>query len=288
MPPEIIRYGDCLQPGLYRLHSRFEHAANYIQNETLISLVTPQAGGGPNNIVTEGVDFQKIKWIYVDTSYIDAGGIRYNRAGEREYHSTLYLKDASIDRVLINLDTVEQVLLSTASPKSLFSVLNHPASDNGGTVFTKSLVRRVTAGVHEFFKNRYEEGTRLVSGAGYGLTPSGDDFIAGFLSGIFVIELITGKDLGSIREKIYSETRTESILSRSFIYYAYIGRFYEHPKKLIHTLCKEALYREYKKDVTRRTLQVISMGETSGADFITGLLTPFYFICGFRGILAKS
>ncbi len=286
MPPEIICYGDCLQPGLYRLYSCFTHAANYVRDKTLISLVTQQTGGGPNNIVIEGVDFQKIDWVYIDTSYIDADGIRCNRTAEREYHSTVYLKDASIDRVLINLDTVEQVLLSTASPKSLFSMLKKPSSHNGETAFTKNLVQRVSAGLHEFFKNRYKEGTRLVSGAGYGLTPSGDDLLAGFLSGIFLIQTITDENLDSVREKVFCESRTESVISRSFIHYAYIGRFYEHTKKLIHTLCGEALCREHKKEVTRRTLRVISLGETSGADFITGLLTAFYCICGFRGILA--
>jgi len=220
----------------------------------------------------------------IDTSYIDAGGICCNRTGA-EYYSTVYLKDARIEQALVNLDTVEQVL-STASPKSLFSILNHPSSRSGETAFTKKLARRVNAGVHEFFKNRYKEGTRLVSGAGYGLTPSGDDLLAGFLSGIFLIQTITDENLDSVREKVFCESRTESVISRSFIHYAYIGRFYEHTKKLIHTLCGEALCREHKKEVTRRTLRVISLGETSGADFITGLLTAFYCICGFRGILA--
>jgi len=60
---QILSYGDSLEPGLYRIHSRFTHAANYTRDETLISLVTRQTGGGPNNIVTEGVDFQKINCV---------------------------------------------------------------------------------------------------------------------------------------------------------------------------------------------------------------------------------
>ena len=48
---EAIIIGNRIRQGTYRLHSRFDHAINFTDGHSLVSLVTPDVGAGPVNIV---------------------------------------------------------------------------------------------------------------------------------------------------------------------------------------------------------------------------------------------
>ena len=68
-------------------------------------------------------------------------------------------------------------------------------------------------------------------GTGYGLTPSGDDFIAGFLLGTFFNEYRYRKDFSGLREKIFQAATGNNVLTNSFLLNAKSGNYFFPLKK---------------------------------------------------------
>lgn len=122
-------------------------------------------------------------------------------------------------------------------------------------------------GWQEIIKCNYEQGIRLIKGTGYGFTPGGDDFISGYLSGLYLSNRAFGKDVSKIQEAVYKESKTENIVSNNFIYCSFKGYFFERIRNLIISLLEGS-----EEEIMTDALKVLSLGETSGADFAAGLI----------------
>ena len=110
------------------------------------------------------------------------------------------------------------------------------------------------------------DGVKMLSGCGFGLTPSGDDFLCGMLVGLHVAGRVCGRDFSKRIETIYRAAETENFLSKSFLFLAYQGCVDAKLKALLRGLAGGD------RAVTRDQAEnVISVGETSGADTLTGL-----------------
>jgi len=106
-------------------------------------------------------------------------------------------------------------------------------------------------------------------GLGPGLTPSGDDFIIGYLAALWCQ---AGRDaqLGSLLHALASPlhrlaTHTNAI-SRQFIVNAVMGQFSERLVGVVRALAQPDL------DIRARTAEALRTGHSSGADSLVGLL----------------
>ncbi|MDZ4203339.1 MAG: DUF2877 domain-containing protein, partial [Bacteroidales bacterium] len=108
-------------------------------------------------------------------------------------------------------------------------------------------------------------GVRMIKGTGFGLTPSGDDFIAGILFGTFFTETKYNTDLSWLRSEIVEMTESSNQLTNSFIRNASVGYFYHALKNLLHLSPQNF-------DFENRLTAVLSIGETSGADLLAGFI----------------
>ena len=72
----VLSFGDRVGPGGYTLHSRFSQAANFTRGGRLVSVVGPDVGGGPINIVMEGLDFSSVSRLEIseDSFILDGAG----------------------------------------------------------------------------------------------------------------------------------------------------------------------------------------------------------------------
>jgi len=109
-------------------------------------------------------------------------------------------------------------------------------------------------------------GVKMIAGCGFGLTPSGDDFICGMLVGLHVADQVRGNDFSTTREAVYRAAETKNFLSRTFLSLAYEGSVDARLKALLRALAwgDPAMTRQCAESA-------ISVGETSGADTLTGL-----------------
>ena len=126
-------------------------------------------------------------------------------------------------------------------------------------------MKRLSVGAKAVFHGDVVGGVKILRGSGFGLTPSGDDFIAGLLIAMHLLQRMFGWDLGELAGVVYESSRSENILSDTLLTFAREGRGTERTKNLVTAvLCgTQSRVREH----TERLLRV---GETSGADLGTG------------------
>ena len=110
-------------------------------------------------------------------------------------------------------------------------------------------------------------GVSILKGIGRGLTPSGDDFISGLLFALNVRGLLGVQNVQSLIEEIFAAAKTDNPLSMAFMRSARDGRPFEKLKYMISSLAGSDT-----KELVRRTLDLLTVGATSGADIAVGLL----------------
>lgn len=257
----LISIGDRVLPGSYELHSRFARAANYTCGRRMVSLVTEAIGPGPTRIVVRGAALNGPPTLTVSRRTIALGPKRLRRADIPRYESRLR---PSTPR---NLAALERALVRHAPTHSLAYLLNEDRMPRTSG-FHRALALHMTLATGRFLKalcegppNRLVGAAKQIAGCGYGLTPSGDDFIAGAL---LALRLLNAP--ARVGARIARAARTNNKLSTHFIELAAAGRAPEDVKQLTNALSGGT-----QADVSRAARRVFALGETSGADLCTGL-----------------
>jgi hypothetical protein len=263
----LIGFGDCLGEGTYRLHSQFTRAVNYTGYGNFVSLVNPDIGNGPFHVVFQRVDSFNSQQITLSGSMLIIDGVRFRLTKDKKYDSTISYSEIDYDRFKKNCISLTQTVLKHAPAKSFAFILEESRKEHFSSAFEKALVARVWAGWEELMHGNCAEGVNLIKGTGYGLTPSGDDFIAGFLSGLTVLGRVLRIDVSTLKKIILGQSKWDNLFSRSTIKNALCGFYMEKIKKLLLALLSGT-----GDEVEVCATGVLSMGDTSGADYVTGLL----------------
>lgn len=298
----LISIGDKVGPGTYRLHSRFSRAVNFTDGRRLVTLVTPDVGAGPVNIVVgdltpfdrelvpgfprtptppsrDRVQFKpssgcacpdtaprsSTKSLRVDRYSIVFANRRLLLSTTQSYGSLLHIEKETRPGVFRrNLKIVEEIITDESHPKSLAFLLDARRERHFRTAFERAFVARIKDGAGHMFT---ASGVRKLAGCGLGLTPSGDDFIAGMLIGLNVVQLLTGRSHRTLAKRLLAVAEGDNLLSNSFLELAHDGRVTEHMQAFV-----SALSRSPSAKLALKTRRIMAAGETSGADLLTGFM----------------
>lgn len=273
---QVLSIGDRIVEGRYRIHSRFRRAVNFVDDWNLVSLVTPDAGAGPINIVVDELRTAGVRALTIGTRLRPGGtGPRpvvwlddrvLDCSAARIYESCL---DVIEKRRGVNarLAILRETLARYAPARSLAFLLDESRRAELRAGFERALAEHVANCVHDILYGDLLRGVSRLKGAGFGLTPSGDDWIRGFLIGMRLVEIVHGLSLDVTRQCVCEWARTGGILGDSFLSLAEEGRVDEKVKVLAAALLGGRL-----REVWEAARAVCAVGETSGADFATGLL----------------
>jgi hypothetical protein len=132
--------------------------------------------------------------------------------------------------------------------------------------FEQATADRLRRGVEALFGGALTEGIATLRGTGFGLTPAGDDFIAGNLVALNVLRDLHGADLSGVIDQVHRSARSGSLLVNAFLDLAAAGLVPEAMRDLVRALLGDG------RDVPAALDRVMAVGQTSGADFATGLL----------------
>ena len=298
----ILSIGDEVRNGTYQLHSCFRHAVNFTDGRRLITLVTPDVGAGPVNIVVgdltsfdrelvpgfprtptppsqDRVQFKpssgcacpdtaprsSTRSLRVDRYSIVFANRRLLLSATQSYGSLLHIeKETSRGVFRTNLKIVEEILAVESHPKSLAFLLDARRERHFRTAFDRAFVAHMKDGTARMFT---ASGARKLAGCGLGLTPSGDDFIAGMLIGLNVVRLLTGQSRRTLAKRLLAAAEGDNLLSNSFLELAHDGRVTEHMQAFV-----SALSRSPSAELALKTRRIMAAGETSGADLLTGFV----------------
>ncbi|MFA5139834.1 MAG: DUF2877 domain-containing protein [Elusimicrobiota bacterium] len=218
-------------------------------------VVGSDVGRGPCNIVLDGFDSEKVGALTVRPGCIFLDGLRLGYGKEAVYEGRWRGRKLMPENIL----AMRAELCAKAPVHSLAFLLERERLAYFRRPFDKVFAERMVVGAAKIFGGELREGVRIVRGCGYGLTPSGDDFLAGVMYGLHVLG-----DTGPVDVVYKCACRGEG-LSSVFLKLAHDGLFPEKLKALAGTLSR-------KGDVRSALSGVLAMGASSGADLAVGTL----------------
>jgi hypothetical protein len=264
--PQLMSYGDLIAPGEYRAHSRFYHAANYLQREHLVSIVDRSIGAGPLNIVLEKYTDRKHDRVIVGNGYVILDDCKYTYASR--YDSSLPdLSQSNFQIIRDSLPNFKRFLIDLAPTKSIAFLLNRKRESSSAASFDAILRNQFLKSTTLIEESRILEAVRIMKGLGFGLTPSGDDFISGFILGLHIQQASLKNDFQNLIEDIFETAQNDNLLSRAWLRCAREGRVFEKMKQAI---C--ALGQIDPDNLLRATYGLLTVGSTSGVDMAVGFI----------------
>lgn len=294
----LLSIGDQVRPAAYRFHSRFNRVVNFECNGRLLSIVDEPIGPGPLNIVfrASGVSQKRLpdgqsskaaedcgsplvlragygicvlsqSPLKIDANTVCFAGHRFRFTDCQRYDSMLAAGPANLSRFEHSLPVLAESLQQDAPPKSLAFLLDARRARYFQTAFERAFIEQVRRGVREVFRGRLLAGIRDLKGCGPGLTPSGDDFIAGLLVGLNLLQKLRGQDLQPVADAVFRATQGANIFSNTFLDLARRGLLFGRLKGLL-----VALLSGTKLAVRSTARELFALGGTSGADLATGFL----------------
>jgi hypothetical protein len=168
-------------------------------------------------------------------------------------------------------------LQEMAPPGSLLFLLDGGRGWVTASNFEVALGQRFSDGLRLLREGLYVEGVREIKGLGWGLTPSGDDFICGQVIALNLRQSLFGEDTSSVIEDIYSSARSDNIFSMAFLRCAQEGRVLETLQRVLAAICRADEF-----EISEGTRRLVSFGETSGGDLAAGLIFEMENCYGLR------
>ncbi|MGD0871076.1 MAG: DUF2877 domain-containing protein [Bryobacteraceae bacterium] len=252
---ELLDIGDRVEIGGYHVFSRFRGATAFVRDEgpDLAVVVEECQGAGPVQLVVRGCDLNAIGSLEVcpDRVILDGAAMEIRR----RYRSRLHIGGSDPARIRRNLDALRAALLESAPARSIVFL---PGS---GSAFEAALAGRFRDGVGLLLAGDLDSGARAIAGLGFGLTPSGDDFLAGLLLGMYAAGAPWLE-----RRRVRQAARSSNAFSESLLRCAADGCCIEPAQSLIH-----ALFAGTEAEVARHTARLSAVGASSGADLAAGV-----------------
>lgn len=266
----LLSIGDNVQPGTYRPHSRFNRVLNFERAGCLVSVVDETIGPGPLNIILPlpPSAFHRATAhtpLKITATTVHLAGRRFHFTPRHRYHSTLDLAPADPQRLHRNLPTLADLLKTTAPPKSLAFLLDKRRLKNLQSPLDQAFAARIQTGVDQIFHGSLLDGVQLLKGCGHGLTPSGDDFLAGLLIGLNFLQKLRATNLQPLANAIFRAAQGDNIFSNTFLDLARRGLLSAPMKTLL-----QALVTGHRDAVLQAARRLFAIGATSGADLATG------------------
>jgi len=263
----LLSYGNQIRCGRYKLHSTFTSAANFFSADAFAFVVDSRVGAGPLNIVLEGATLDSVRSLEI---HDDSFRLNDNRISLKD--SALYDSNIEIDgfnRKVFrhNLQFLEDALVRYAPSRSLAFLIDNRRRTEFTSSFDCAIVNRLEEGLKKLLAGDYRSGGEMMKGVGYGLTPSGDDFISGLLIALNVCQRILNTDPSPAIEILHQAAKGGNAFTNAFLDCAARGQVSEKCKTLIHALCNAE-----QNEILSCTHRLLAVGATSGADEAVGFL----------------
>ncbi len=261
-----IVLGDKLPTGRFWLHSRFREVVNFQNAGKEITFIT----SNPDHIAANGIYVKNAALSAFDSLHISedsmvAGKEKIVRSSAAVYNSRLsyHETDAAVLKELImEIPGKHAALFPPGS--MLFVLLPGKAPDFTGG-FDILFSNKAREAAECLILGKFAEGVGLLKSSGRGLSPAGDDFIAGLLLGVHFNASLSGKNLSGLVNSMYGEALGSNLLVNAFLFHAKEGNYFGLFKNFVFSLPQT-------KKTLNGLIKLLSVGATSGADLLSGYI----------------
>jgi len=254
------------------LLAAFSHVLNYVNSVGEIAcLVDTTIGPGPNHIVFSDIG-PRWCWIQITEDSLFLEEIPQSLLGSPRYCSTLCISGGTWETLAHNLTGLHEWLAKTSTGNGTARLLVDPESAVAMTVAERALLDQYRQGLALVLQaleqgRSVKAGVTLLSGLGPGLTPTGDDLLAGVLCALFLAERMGLRGTKESRVEILQISGDTNPISRAMLQLIGDGHFFPVIKGLLQAL-SDATWEEAKQQAR----DLCSMGATSGLDLAVGLI----------------
>lgn len=256
------------------VHSTYRHVVNLIHEDMLFSLHPASLARTPMSLVidTAGREMEEtglkrgMKAEFKE-GFILLNGIRIDSRKRTVWDPTLKvcISYTELGRIVSG---IRQVLPDFRDRGGFSDAFVCPKRKKGD--FMSDMLRsRFCA-----FQKRCEAPSVLATsliGMGYGLTPSGDDFLVGLLYVLCICGCMEHKEAKEIHDAVQKNLCKTSDLSGQFLKHACAGEFGASFHGLLHAICQG-------EDGIPEIRRIAETGHSSGVDALNGMAAGWYLL----------
>ncbi len=264
----IIAYGDGFKNDIYYFHSGFEKIDNFVNHaKEFISISSNNTYLASNTIIVDDFISGEFSKVIIKNNNVLIDNQNYELDSGFKYNSSFKYPEISISEIQVKINNFLNKCENLFPAKSLIFLLNPVLKRNFVSLFDRAYVEQMEYAFSLFQKDFFISITEFKSRGG-GLTPSGDDFIAGLLFGIDCLEQIEKKNYDYLKKEIIKISKTNNLFSSNMIGMAGDSKYFKRLKEFLFAFFYLTLESE-----NYLFNQLISVGDTSGADLISGFFT---------------
>ena len=239
----------------------FDHACNLLNERgDVLSIVTPQIGNGPFNLVVEeNIYFPEHLTldspIFNSTALIKLGELTIHTTEAKLWNPCPAWEMLNTKRNQI-LDQIKQLPITNCLKNSDLPIL-------------QSLISNLISALAKADISSAQNVSSKLAGLGPGLTPSGDDFIMGALYAAWIIH---PPEVASVLARETANTATPLTTSLSAAWLRAAGR---GEAGMVWHEFFDALRSSDSLRIQKTLKSILAVGETSGADALAGFVGVF-------------
>ena len=277
--------------GPWTVHSVFEHACNLVKSDgELLGIVRASGGNAPATVVLDDGDLIEAFTARVSpgesavlaTDVLHIGWqLTLELAGAQVWIPAAIVRELPAQEVQRRLKLAAEIGVASAPAGGLAPLLPEALSLAGGSADlptaraghdlvvqrARTLLAELAAAIRERRWSDTHAPARALSGLGPGLTPAGDDLLAGLALGLRTA-------LGTLPPE-FQTALTEAVIDRTTDLAAARVRHAAggHPDERVHQLLTVLVTAPAPDVLPAAVRSLLEYGHSSGADMLVGLLT---------------
>lgn len=263
---ERVVFGDALLTGVFKLHSRFRRVSNFASVDGDMVFVTddPMLMAGHGIQVGTNV-LQEAEALTIAAEYVTTGSRLIHRNDHPVYSSCVSFAGIDFNDFETRLNQLPTDYGHLFPEDSLLYVLDPERCRLISGAFERELARRILDGAELLLAGQLENGVSLISGAGKGLTPSGDDFVAGLLYAMHYLGVKNRLCLETRARQLFDISKGNNLLVNSFLWHAMNHNYFHTLKNFVYSCTRSGC-------VSQALIDLLALGATSGADLLSGYI----------------
>jgi len=265
---KVIKIGNLIAYGTYSESlSRYKNVINFKAGDKVVSLCTVALCPGPFRIILDTYDLDEIESFSLsENELILNNEIRLTFTSQLLYRQPRMLPALIGTAKNVQLTTLMDELLEQDEP-SLLEMIIKPRKRLDR--FQSELTACFLKGIEAHWKKDDVSFVKQIQGRGMGSTPSGDDFLIGYLIGLSWMIEAWGMDLKSHREIVYQTALGSNPLINTFLYQACSYQLDRNWADFLNSFADNRVNR-----LMDDFYRIMDLGESSGTDMMSG----FYFL----------
>jgi hypothetical protein len=265
---KIVAFGDSLISGTYKFYAGFKEIDNFInQKAELLSISGNLSFLSPNTLIIKEFQSGLFNEINIGKHCVKFDATEYLLEHELQQKSSFTYPIISQNEIENITKLFIDEYCDSFPKKSLSFLLKTENEKHFTSAFEKAFVSQMKQ-AFLLFKSDFYTSIRAFKSRGSGLTPSGDDFIAGILFGIHFWEQQDNTDYDVVKKRILEISKSENVFSDNMLRLASQSKYFMRLQDFLNTFFYVLL-----GDIKPVLEQLFAVGDTSGADILSGFLT---------------